>query len=102
MVSRMQEQLHKAIQSSACGRECNEQCYMCEGTQAPAYAPLVGGTWTVIDQIIIPNAYGSLLGSRSEAADSVPTARQRPWRAQKETGGKNLMMRARDRTELIG
>ena len=62
---------------------------------------LWGGTWTVIDKIIIPNAHGSLLESRSEAADSVPTARQRPWRAQKETGGKSLIMRARDRTELI-
>ena len=72
---------------------------MREGTQAPAYAPLVGGTWTVIDKIIIP---GLPLESRSEAADSVPTARQRPWRAQKETGGKSLIMRARNRAELIG
>ena len=75
---------------------------MREGTQAPACAPLVGRTWTVIDKIIIPNAHGSLLESRSEAADSVPTARQRLWRAQKETGGKSLIIRARDRTELRG
>lgn len=38
------------------------------------YAPLVGRTWTVINNIISPNAHGLLLESRSEAADSVPTA----------------------------